>query len=154
MILIKELVNGNAFQFDEYDASGHLTPNFMGRNPTFGYQQEYIEKRMVSGRIRRIYKGKRFTARIPFGTLLPASDTMSHMTNVRANGLYYLLDCQRQTGYLWAEVTDPESKDVTFKGNVVLDVDGSQRRFVWDAQAQDYVWTGYNLIITAVELKE
>ena len=149
MIIIREYKNGDGFVFEEDGEQ-----NFMGKNPTFGYEEEFVEKRMLSGLIRRIYKGKRFVARVSFGTLLPANSIQSHEIGARANGVYWLLDKQRSNGYLYAEVTDPESKTETFKGNVFVDLDSSRRRFKWDTDLQDYVWTNYQLVITACDLKE
>ena len=145
MIKIKTSQNAS----EEFVFENDNQPCFMGKNPTFGYEQEFVQKIMISGKVRRVYRGKRFVAHVFFGYLPDYTDW--HFNTYTANGLYWLLDQQRRLGCLYAEITSPEST-TTFKGEVFLDLDESQRRFKYDADAQRYIWVGYGLTISACEV--
>ena len=147
MIVIKTSKNA----VDEFVFETDGQPCFMGNDPTFGYEQEYIQKVMLSGKVKRIYRGKRFTARVNFGYLPDAMDSAAHV--YKAGGLYHLLDEQRRLGCLYARISSPES-DSYFAGDVFLNLDESQRRFKYDKETRKYVWVGYALTITACEVVE
>ena len=111
--------------------------NTMAANPKFGYVDEFREYPMLSGKIRRDIKGKRFSAEIAYG----------YLTDLQIASVYDLLDAQKTAGYLTAEITMPGG---TFEGNVFLSVNNSQSRYY----IKDGVgcWTNWRIILTGVDL--
>lgn len=110
----------------------------MGREPTMGYADEYIEKTMISGKIRRIYRGKRFYANFSYAFL----------TAEQRATLNSLLAAQRQNGYLTVEINTPFGE---YYGQAIIELNQEQTRFKYDETAQDYVWTNWALTLKAVD---
>lgn len=110
----------------------------IGREPTMGYADEYIEKTMISGKIRRIYKGRRFYANFSYGFL-----TAEQRAIVNS-----LLAAQRQYGYLSVQISSPYG---TYNGQAIIELGQEQTRFKYDEEAQDYVWTNWTLTLKGVD---
>lgn len=109
----------------------------MGREPTMGYTDEYVEKTMISGKIRRIYKGRRFSATFSY----------AYLTSSQRNTLDTLLAAQRQNGYLTAQIDSPFG---TYNGQVIMTLDKAQTRFKYDETLGDYVWVNWQLTLRGV----
>lgn len=109
----------------------------MGREPTMGYTDEYVEKIMISGKIRRIYKGRRFSARFSY----------AYLTSSQRNTLDTLLAAQRQNGYLTAQIDSPFG---TYNGQVIMTLDKAQTRFKYDETLGEYVWVNWQLTLKGV----
>lgn len=109
----------------------------IGREPTMGYADEYIEKTMISGKIRRIYKGRRFYANFSYGFL--TAEQRATMNS--------LLAAQRQNGYLTVQISSPYG---TYNGQAIIELGQEQTRFKYDEEAQDYVWTNWALTLKGV----
>lgn len=110
----------------------------IGREPTMGYADEYTEKTMISGKIRRIYKGRRFYANFSYGFL-----TAEQRATMNA-----LLAAQRQNGYLTVQISSPYG---TYNGKAIMELGQEQTRFKYDEEAQDYVWTDWTLTLKGVD---
>ena len=110
----------------------------MGREPTMGYADEYIEKNMISGKIRRIYKGRRFYANFSYAFL-----TAEQRATVNS-----LLAAQRQNGYLNVQISSPFG---SYNGQAIIELGQEQTRFKYDEEAQDYVWTNWTLTLKGVD---
>lgn len=110
----------------------------MGRDPTMGYADEYIEKTMISGKIRRIYKGRRFYANFSYAFL-----TAEQRATVNS-----LLAAQRQNGYLTVQISSPFG---TYNGQAIIELGQEQTRFKYDEDADDYVWTNWTLTLKGVD---
>lgn len=109
----------------------------MGKEPKMGYADEYVEKTMISGKIRRIYKGKRFYATFSYAFL----------TDEQISTLKDLLDLQRQNGFLNVEISNPFG---TFVGEAILELGDEQIRYKYNALTQKYVWTNWTVSLKAV----
>ena len=109
----------------------------MGREPTMGYTDEYVEKTMISGKIRRIYKGRRFSATFSY----------AYLTSSQRNTLDTLLFAQRQNGYLTAQIDSPFG---TYNGQVIMTLDKEQTRFKYDETLGEYVWVNWQLTLKGV----
>ena len=109
----------------------------MGREPTMGYTDEYVEKTMISGKIRRIYKGRRFSATFSY----------AYLTSSQRNTLDTLLAAQRQNGYLTAQIDSPFG---TYNGQVIMTLDKAQTRFKYDETLGEYVWVNWQLTLRGV----
>lgn len=109
-----------------------------GHEPTMGYSDEYIEKTMISGKIRRIYCGRRFYAHFSYPFL---SD--SQMTSLEA-----LYATQRRDGSLTVEIDSPYG---SWRGAAILDGNNNQRRFTSDPTTGERKWLDWNISITAVD---
>lgn len=109
----------------------------IGREPTMGYADEYVEKTMISGKIRRIYKGRRFSATFSY----------AYLTSSQRNTLDTLLAAQRQNGYLTAQIDSPFG---TYNGQVIMTLDKEQTRFKYDETLGEYVWVNWQLILKGV----
>lgn len=109
----------------------------MGREPTMGYTDEYVEKTMISGKIRRIYKGRRFSATFSY----------AYLTSSQRNTLDTLLAAQRQNGYLTAQIDSPFG---TYNGQVIMTLDKEQTRFKYDETLGEYVWVNWQLTLKGV----
>ena len=109
----------------------------IGKEPKMGYKDEYIEKTMISGRIRRIYKGRRFYANFSYGFL-----TAAQRATVNS-----LLSAQRQNGYLDVQISTPFG---SYNGQAVIELNSNQTRFAYDETAQDYVWIDWSLELKGV----
>ena len=110
----------------------------MGREPAMGYADEYTEKTMISGKIRRIYKGRRFYANFSYAFL-----TAEQRATVNS-----LLAAQRQNGYLTVQISSPFG---TYNGQAIMELGQEQTRFKYDEEAQDYVWTNWTLTLKGVD---
>lgn len=110
----------------------------MGREPTMGYADEYVEKTMISGKIRRIYKGRRFYANFSYAFL-----TAEQRATVNS-----LLAAQRQNGYLTVQIS---SAFGTYNGQAIIELGQEQTRFKYDETAGDYVWTNWTLTLKGVD---
>lgn len=110
----------------------------IGREPTMGYADEYTEKTMISGKIRRIYKGRRFYANFSYGFL--TAEQRATMNS--------LLAAQRQNGYLTVQISSPYG---TYNGQAIIELGQEQTRFKYDEEAQDYVWTDWTLTLKGVD---
>ena len=110
----------------------------IGREPTMGYADEYVEKTMISGKIRRIYKGRRFYANFSYGFL----------TEEQRATMNSLLAAQRQNGYLTVQISSPYG---TYNGQAIIELGQEQTRFKYDEEAQDYVWTNWTLTLKGVD---
>lgn len=113
----------------------------MGKEPKMGYADEFIEKTMISGKIRRIYRGKRFYATFSYAFLRP----------IERDLLEDLLKSQHNKGFLNVEISSPYGD---FSGEAILELNNDQTRFKWDEDEQDYVWTNWQLSIKATEYAE
>lgn len=110
----------------------------IGREPTMGYADEYVEKTMISGKIRRIYKGRRFYANFSYAFL-----TAEQRTTVNS-----LLAAQRQNGYLDVQISSPFG---TYNGQAIIELGQEQTRFKYDETLQDYVWVNWQLTLKGVD---
>lgn len=109
----------------------------MGREPTMGYTDEYVEKTMISGKIRRIYKGRRFSATFSY----------AYLTSSQRNTLDTLLAAQRQNGYLTAQIDSPFG---SYNGQVIMTLGKEQTRFKYDETLGEYVWVNWQLTLRGV----
>jgi hypothetical protein len=110
----------------------------IGKEPTVGYEDEYVEKTMISGKIRRIYKGRRFYGNFSYAFL----------TTAQRDDLQTLLLLQRTNGYIDVKISTPYG---SFEGQAIIDVDASQTRFRYDTETGEYVWTNWRMSIKAVD---
>lgn len=106
----------------------------IGKEPTMGYSDEYVEKTMMSGLIKRIYKGKRFYATFSYPYLLE---------NERAT-INSLLATQRTQGYLNVVIDTPFGQ---YSGQAILELGNDQTRFMYSNVLQDYVWTNWSITL-------
>ena len=109
----------------------------MAPEPTFNYEEVYVEKTMISGKLVRIYKGKRFTMSMAF----------VYLTDQQIINLYGLLSSQSQNGFITASITTPSG---TFSGNVLIDVDESQKRFA--IKEGKGIWSNWIVNVKGVNL--
>lgn len=106
----------------------------IGKEPTMGYSDEYVEKTMMSGLIKRIYKGKRFYATFSYPYLLEKE---------RAT-INSLLATQRTQGYLNVVIDTPFGQ---YSGQAILELGNDQTRFMYSNVLQDYVWTNWSITL-------
>lgn len=109
----------------------------IGKEPTMGYEDEYVEKTMISGRIRRIYKGRRFYANFSYAFL----------TAEQRNTINTLLAAQQQNGYLNVQIDSPYG---SYNGQAVMELNSDQARFCYSDVLQDYVWINWELELKGV----
>ena len=110
----------------------------MGREPKMGYADEFIEKTMISGKIRRIYKGKRFFATFSY----------AYLQEGEIATLNSLLEQQRQQGYLNAEIDTPFG---SYTGGTIIELNNQQSRFKYDRETNSYVWTNWQISLKAID---
>lgn len=110
----------------------------IGREPTMGYADEYVEKTMISGKIRRIYKGRRFYANFSY----------AYLTAEQKATLNSLLAAQRQNGYLTVQISSPFG---SYSGQAIIELGQEQTRFKYDETLQDYVWVNWQLTLKGVD---
>lgn len=110
----------------------------MGREPTMGYADEYVEKTMISGKIRRIYKGRRFYANFSY----------AYLTAEQKATLNSLLVAQRQNGYLTVQISSPFG---SYSGQAIIELGQEQTRFKYSETLQDYVWVNWQLTLKGVD---
>lgn len=106
----------------------------IGKEPKMGYSDEYVEKTMMSGLIKRIYKGKRFYATFTYAYLLD-----SERQTIKS-----LLDTQRQHGYLNIKINTPYG---AYEGKAILEINNDQTRFAYSKVLNDYVWTNWSITV-------
>ena len=107
----------------------------LNKNAQFGSIVEYIEKKMISGKIRRIEKGKRFSAEFSY----------AYLTDEQRNVLMHLKNNQP----IYAEISTP---DGIFKGEVYLDINDLITRFAFINNK--WVWSNYSITLTGVDYIE
>lgn len=110
----------------------------IGREPKMGYSYEYIEKTMISGKIRRIYKGKRFYSTFSYAFL----------TEEQISQLDELLATQKQTGYLNVDISTPFGD---YSGSMILELSNEQTRYKYSPETGGYIWTNWSLSLKAVD---
>lgn len=106
----------------------------IGKEPKMGFSDEYIEKTMMSGLIKRIYRGKRFYATFSYAYLL----------NDQRATINALLSTQRTQGYLNVVIDTPFGQ---YSGPAILELSNEQTRFAYSEVLQDYVWTNWSLTL-------
>lgn len=99
-------------------------------NPEFGYVDEYVEKKMISGKIRRIYKGKRLNVNISF----------PYLTSDQIQLLYGFKKCT-------AIIDTPYGQ---YNGDVFCEINSLQKRYAYINNA--WVWIGYSINLIGVDL--
>lgn len=106
----------------------------IGKEPTMGYSDEYIEKTMISGKIRRIYKGRRFYAQFYYG----------YLTAEQRLNLENLLATQREQGYLAVNISNQYG---SFSGEAIIDLNENQRSF----DPKNDTWLDWQISLKAVD---
>lgn len=110
----------------------------MNKKPQFGYQEEYKEYTMLSGKKRRVYKkGKRIVA----------SFSYAYLTDEQISQLMNIMTTQKQTGYVNAIIDMPGG---SFSGAVNISLDNSQTR--WARINGRWVWTDYQITLQGVDM--
>lgn len=109
----------------------------IGKTPSFGFSDEFVEKTMMSGKIKRIYKGRRFYATFSYGYLLDEQRAI----------IDELLQTQRVKGALVVKCTTPYGE---FDGDAILELNNNQARYLYSDVLKDYVWTNWTLTLKAV----
>lgn len=112
----------------------------IGKEPKIGYTPVYNEYIMLSGKVRRIQKGKRFVASFSYAFLTATQRAL----------IQDLLDIQKNLGYVKAIVNTPYG---SFNGNVIMSLNDDQARFSYSEVLQDYVWTNWKLTLRGVDLE-
>lgn len=102
-------------------------------NPSFGFESEYYENKMISGKIRRDYRGKRFKASIKF----------PYLTQEQVNYLFDIIKGEEINAQISTAVG-------LFQGNVFANLNSSQTRFAFINN--NWVWVNYELTLNGVDL--
>lgn len=110
----------------------------MGKEPQMGYAEEYVEKTMLSGKIRRIYRGKRFYATFSY----------AYLTSEQRTIIQQLLAAQEQSGYVTVQISSPYG---TFSGQAIMELNQQQTRFAYSDVLKDYVWVNWQMTVKGVE---
>lgn len=110
----------------------------MGKEPQMGYAEEYVEKTMLSGKIRRIYRGKRFYATFSY----------AYLTSEQRTIIQQLLAAQEQSGYVTVQISSPYG---TFSGQAIMELNQQQTRFAYSDVLKDYVWVDWQISVKGVE---
>lgn len=110
----------------------------MGKEPQMGYAEEYVEKTMLSGKIRRIYRGKRFYATFSY----------AYLTSEQRTIIQQLLAAQEQSGYVTIQISSPYG---TFSGQAIMELNQQQTRFAYSDVLKDYVWVNWQMTVKGVE---
>lgn len=110
----------------------------MGKEPKMGYAEEYVEKTMLSGKIRRIYRGKRFYATFSY----------AYLTSEQRTIIQQLLAAQEQSGYVTIQISSPYG---TFSGQAIMELNQQQTRFAYSDVLNDYVWVDWQITVKGVE---
>ena len=110
----------------------------MGKEPKMGYAEEYVEKTMLSGKIRRIYRGKRFYATFSY----------AYLTSEQRTTIQQLLAAQEQSGYVTVQISSPYG---TFSGQAIMELNQQQTRFAYSDVLNDYVWVDWQITVKGVE---
>lgn len=109
----------------------------MGKEPQMGYAEEYVEKTMLSGKIRRIYRGKRFYATFSY----------AYLTNEQRTIIQQLLSAQEQSGYVTVQISSPYGM---FSGQAIMELNQQQTRFAYSDVLKDYVWVNWQITVKGV----
>ena len=110
----------------------------MGKEPQMGYAEEYVEKTMLSGKIRRIYRGKRFYATFSY----------AYLTSEQRTIIQQVLAAQEQSGYVTVQISSPYG---TFSGQAIMELNQQQTRFAYSDVLKDYVWVNWQITVKGVE---
>lgn len=110
----------------------------MGKEPKMGYAEEYVEKTMLSGKIRRIYRGKRFYATFSY----------AYLTSEQRTIIQQLLAAQQQSGYVTVQISSPYGM---FSGQAIMELNQQQTRFAYSEVLNDYVWVDWQITVKGVE---
>lgn len=110
----------------------------MGKEPKMGYAEEYVEITMLSGKIRRIYRGKRFYATFSY----------AYLTSEQRTIIQQLLAAQEQSGYVTVQISSPYG---TFSGQAIMELNQQQTRFAYSDVLNDYVWVDWQITVKGVE---
>lgn len=110
----------------------------MGKEPQMGYAEEYVEITMLSGKIRRIYRGKRFYATFSY----------AYLTSEQRTIIQQLLAAQEQSGYVTVQISSPYG---TFSGQAIMELNQQQTRFAYSEVLGDYVWVDWQVTVKGVE---
>lgn len=110
----------------------------INREPVFGYVDEYREYKMLSGKVRRDVKGKRFSAEF----------TYAYLTDTQIGTLLAIQSAYKSAGYVAAEITMPS---MNFSGDVHFAIENSQARFHID-DAGVAIWKNWQILLTGVDL--
>lgn len=110
----------------------------MGKEPQMGYAEEYVEKTMLSGKIRRTYRGKRFYATFSY----------AYLTSEQRTIIQQLLAAQEQSGYVTVQISSPYG---TFSGQAIMELNQQQTRFAYSDVLNDYVWVDWQITVKGVE---
>lgn len=110
----------------------------IGKEPKMGYAEEYVEKTMLSGKIRRIYRGKRFYATFSY----------AYLTSEQRTIIQQLLAAQEQSGYVTVQISSPYG---TFSGQAIMELNQQQTRFAYSDVLKDYVWVDWQITVKGVE---
>lgn len=113
----------------------------IGKEPKMGYSDEYIEKTMMSGLIKRIYKGKRFYATFSYAYLLDEE---------RAS-INRILATQRTNGYINVVIDSPFGQ---YSGQAILELNNEQTRFCYSAVLGQYVWTNWSITLKGARYED
>ena len=105
-------------------------------NSKVGYDNEFKTYEMVSGKIRRVYIGKRFNATIKYGYLTPQ----------QVSKIADILAIQRTKGYVDIQI---DTAFGTYTGGAFLSV-GNQSRF--GKVNNQLVWTNYEITLVGADL--
>lgn len=106
----------------------------ISKEPTMGYADEYVEKTMISGLVKRIYRGKRFYAEFSYPFL----------QQEQIDIIKQLLESQRQKGYLSIDISSPYGN---YEGQAILELNSNQTRFKKDPETGDFVWTNWSISV-------
>lgn len=123
-------LNGVNFEFPQ-----------MGKEPKIGYTDEFVDKTMLSGRIRRIHRGRRFNAVITYAYLLETERVK----------LDQIMDAQAQNGYVTVQLDTPKG---TYTGAAIVSLNTAQTRFSYSNVLNDYVWTNWELTLSGMSYVE
>ena len=104
----------------------------IGREPQMGYADEYVEKVMVSGLVKRIYRGKRFYATFTYPFL-----EQDQITTIKQ-----LLASQRVRGYVEIKISSPYGN---YEGQAILELNSDQTRFKQNPDTGEFVWTNWSI---------
>lgn len=110
----------------------------IGKTPKIGYSDEYIEKTMISGKIKRIYKGRRFYATFSYAFL----------TDEQVSNLNSILASQRQNGYINIQIDTPYGD---YNGAGILEVGSDQTRFKIDPKTGESTWVDWQMTVKGVD---
>lgn len=111
----------------------------MNKNPSFYFAEEFIERKMISGKVRRKYKGKRLIVELSY----------AYLTEQQISDLYGLLNSQQINGSIPAII---DTFNGPFTGDVNISIDEGQKRFKYDQNTNNWIWTNWNVSIIGTDL--